>query len=67
MIWIILNIILLIVGIGLIAASKYINEINGYAPIPEDIFDTLEIMLCAIGAVCLAFLVVSEPLRWWLG
>lgn len=59
MIWITINIILLIVGIGLIAASGYLNK--------EGIDDILECLLCCAGAVCLAFLIVSEPLRWWLG
>ena len=67
MIWIIFNIVLLVVGIGLLNASGYVSRTNRYKGVPEDIFDTAEVLLCAVGAVCLAFLVVSEPLRWWLG
>ena len=62
MIWIILNIALLMAGIGLIAVSHYVSEINDYVLIPEDI-----LLLRAVGVICLAFLVVSESLRWWLG
>ena len=67
MTWIILNIVLLMVGIGLLAMSRQARVVDEQASVPEDILGILEAMLCAGGIVCLAFLIVSEPLRWWLG
>lgn len=59
MIWITINIIFAVIGVILIVASSYFNK-NKY----DDILETL---LCGVGAVCLAIVVISEPLRWWLG
>jgi hypothetical protein len=67
MVWIILNIVLLIIGVGLVIAGNYVGSVNAYTSVPEDISDITECLLCCAGVVCLAFLVVSEPLRWWLG
>lgn len=67
MIWIILNIVLLVLGSIFIIASQFLGTVNACTPVPEDIFDMVEVLLGCAGAVCLAFLMVSEPLRWWLG
>lgn len=59
MIWIIINILFAAIGIILIIASDYFNRFK------DD--DILELLMCCGGCVSLACLVISEPLRWWLG
>jgi hypothetical protein len=67
MTWIVINIIFFVAGILLIIASQFLGTVNACTPVPEDIFDIIEILVGGTGAVLLAIVVISEPLRWWLG
>jgi len=61
MIWIIFNIVLLVVGICLIVAGGCI-DCEG-----ADTDDVLDLLVSCAGIIFLAFFVVSESLRWWVG
>jgi len=59
MIWIILNIVLLVIGICLIAASRYASSVSAYKDLPEDIFDIQEVLLYCYGIIFLSFFLLS--------